>query len=79
MLEQQIGAEEWAKLSEKDRQKKLMQTKLRERQLRAAGRESFGNFLCILGGSVNQHDSVVTADWAKFISWGPFHTVWLGS
>ncbi|KAL5247538.1 hypothetical protein ACHWQZ_G019427 [Mnemiopsis leidyi] len=39
MLEQQIGAEEWARLSEKDRQKKLMQTKLRERQLRAAGRE----------------------------------------
>ena len=75
MLEQQIGAEEWAKLSEKDRQKKLMQTKLRERQLRAAGRESFGSFLCILGGNVNQHNSVMTAYWAKFDSWGQFHAV----
>ena len=75
MLEQQIGAEEWAKLSEKDRQKKLLQTKLRERQLRAAGRESFGNFLCILGGSVNQHNLVATADWARFNSWGQFHAV----
>eukprot|EP00116_Pleurobrachia_bachei_P005780 sb/3466042/ len=39
MLEKQMGEEEWMRLSERERQKKMMQMKIRDRQLRAAGRE----------------------------------------
>ena len=38
MLEKQMGEEEWMRLSERERQKKMMQMKIRDRQLRAAGR-----------------------------------------
>ncbi|KAJ8047726.1 hypothetical protein HOLleu_06793 [Holothuria leucospilota] len=56
-LMKQIGAEEWARLTEKERQARLMKLKLQERRLRQEGK--FEEAYALLGqGIQNQEDMV---------------------